>query len=284
MTAEPTIVTWGPERVAGLTGLWRRCAPGESISEDEFVTALWGPDAEVLGTLDDRGVIAASTRTEPDGTVVGWIRLVAVDPEVQRQGLATALVGAAEAWLRSRSVVFAGLGDEAPPYLWPGVDLTNVGAQCLAEACGSEPVEATFNMALPVTFRAEPPEGMVVRRLTDDPDVEAVRAMVERNWDVFLPEFDLGVEGASVFATFSGDDPVGFCAHSVGRIGWLGPMGTDPAWGGRGIGASLVSAVCTDLMVAGLSSVEVCRVGPVRFYASLGAVTSRTFRTLLKAL
>lgn len=281
--ADTDLVVWGPDRSVDLAALWQQCAD-ELISEEELASALWGPRDVVLGTEDGQEAVAVRIRTESDGTVLGWIRLVAVHPERQRQGRGAALIGAAENWLRRGAAVFVGLADEAPPYLWPGVDVTNIAAQALAVSCGYEPVESTLNMSLPVSFRVEPPEGVAIRRLLDDGDVVAVRAMVEHNWDVFLPEFDLAVDSATLFGAFTDTGPVGFAAHSVARIGWLGPMGTAANWGGRGIGSTLVSAVCTDLMVAGRSSVEVCRVGPVHFYATLGAEISRRFQTYLKAL
>ena len=73
----------------------------------------------------------------------------------------------------------------------------------------------------------------------------------------------------------------GFGCHSVNRLGWLGPMGTDPVQRHGGIGTALLSAIATDLQAAGLSTVEVAWVGPVGFYANAaGATVSRTFRSL----
>jgi hypothetical protein len=58
-------------------------------------------------------------------------------------------------------------------------------------------------------------------------------------------------------------------------------MGTDPVQRHGGVGNALLSAIATDLMAAGLQSVEVAWVGPVGFYANAaGATVSRTFRTL----
>jgi hypothetical protein len=42
--------------------------------------------------------------------------------------------------------------------------------------------------------------------------------------------------------------------------------------------------VCTDLQVAGLAATEISWVGPVGFYARLGAEVSRVFRTLERRL
>jgi hypothetical protein len=45
-----------------------------------------------------------------------------------------------------------------------------------------------------------------------------------------------------------------------------------------------VSAVATDVMVAGLPEVQISWVGPVRFYAKLGARVSATYRSYAKAV
>jgi hypothetical protein len=77
---------------------------------------------------------------------------------------------------------------------------------------------------------------------------------------------------------------VGFACHSVNRAGWIGPMATDPRWGRGGIGASLLSALCQDLMIAGRRDAEIAWVGPVGFYAkTAGAAVSRVFRSYVKA-
>jgi hypothetical protein len=88
--------------------------------------------------------------------------------------------------------------------------------------------------------------------------------------------------GSCHLAWADGDGAVvGFGCHSVNRLGWLGPMGTDPDRRHGGTGNALLGAIATDLMAAGLSSVEVSWVGPVGFYANAaGASVSRTFRTL----
>lgn len=309
---------WGPERIGDLTELWNLSAPDEPLTADELAGVCFDDPGVVLATPDGAGVVAVVMRrhqrpaqrthtpafdsTAPaelddgqaDGDVmVGHVRLVTVHPESRRRGLGASLVRAAEQWMVAQGASVSVLAAEAPIYLWPGVDASNIAAQCLAESTGYRSTGSGINMTLTSSFRAPAPDAVVVRRLTDDRDVAAVRSLVEATWPKWLVEFDLGVAAACVHGAFvrpvgpdAGSDPVavGFCAHSVLRTGWLGPMGTDPARQSRGVGSALVSAVATDVMVAGLADVEISWVGPVRFFAKLGARQSRSFRSYAKVL
>ena len=274
------VVAWGVERAGELADLWA-AASDELLSVDELIGVLWDTPGVVLGDAAGTAAIAATTY-EADGLVLGAIRLMVVHPERQRQGVGRALVGAAESWMVERGAVWGGLGAERPQYLFPGIDFTNVAALGLAEACGYEPADSSFNMSLPTSVRAPVPEGITVRRVVSDEDAAAVVAMVAEQWPGFLDELRPGIEAGGVLGAFVDGRAVGFCAHSVSRVGWIGPLGTHPDYAGRGVGSALTAAACTDLMVAGLPFGEVCQVGPVRFYAALGGTTSRVWRKFFK--
>lgn len=276
--------TWGPDRAERLAVLWAQAMPRDPLSVDELTGVLWDTPGVVFGDEAGTAAVAATAWEEDGGALHGAVRLVVVHPDHQRQGVGRTLLGAAESWLAGRGVTRVGMGAERPQYLWPGLDFTNVAALGLAEACGYVPVDSAFNMSLPTDTRAPVPTGVAVRRVVDDVDATAVVAMVGREWPGFADEVVPGIEAGCVFGAFVDAEAVGFCAHSVSRVGWIGPVGTRPDHAGRGIGSALVSAACTDLMVAGLAHAEICQVGPVRFYASMGAVTSRVFRKVVKRL
>lgn len=316
-----TIGVWGPGRAEDLTALWNLSVPTEPLTVDELAGVCFDGSGVVLATPEGDGAVAVAVRRHPSDrpghdVVVGHVRLVVVHPDARRLGVGRGLVAAAEQWLTDQGASVSVVGAEAPIYLWPGLDAANVPAQCLAESAGYQSTGSEINMALPSTFRAPVPPGIAIRRLTDDDDVAVVRSLVADNWPEWLVEFDLGVAGACVHGAFvmaadpdadgrtdgagiagdgagiAGDgagmaadgSALGFCAHSVLRTGWLGPMGTDPDHQGSGVGSALVSAVATDVMVAGLADVEISWVGPVRFYAKLGARLSRSFRSYAKVL
>jgi GNAT superfamily N-acetyltransferase len=258
--------------------------PAEELSSDDLLTVLWDDPGVVLADPAGRGLVAAVTRPFGDD-VVGFVRLVAVHPDARRRGLGTTLLAGAECWLRDAGAGVALLGGDAPCYLWPGVDASLVGMQCLAEAAGYGPTGSEINMALPTSFRAGAPDDVDVVRVDDLGVIAETAAFVHRSWPEWMDELHRGIEDASVFAAVAaGGAVLGFCCHSVNRAGWLGPMGTDPDRRGGGVGAALVGAVCEDLQVAGRNEVEISWVGPVRFYAKLGADVSHVYRTYLKQL
>lgn len=310
---EWTIEAWDRSRAGELTELVTRALPDEDLSHDELLMVCWDdptPDAPagevgaVLGTApapdgaDAAGAVVVVTRVwgeAPDRVVVAYVKLVVVDPPARRQGLGHALLAAAEQWAWAQGATELHLTGSAPFYLWPGVDATNTDLLALAEARGYRPTGSDVNMALPTTFRADPPAGVVVRRVIADADVAAVRALVLEHWPEWWAETERAIEhgcchgafvdpdadagpGAAPGAPARAPEAIGFCCHSVNRAGWLGPMGTDPDRRAGGVGAALLGQVCRDLMIAEFPATEISWVGPIRFYGKQGATVSRVFR------
>ena len=278
-------MAWGPERAGELASLLAEAMPDEHLSVDELLGVLWDDPGTVLAPEAGDAVVATVVRRHGE-LAVGHVRLLAVAPGAQRRGVGRQLLDAAEAGFRDEGAAVAVLGAEAPIYLWPGVDVTAVPALCLFEAAGYRTTGTEVNLVLPSSFRAPTPEGVLIRRAIGDADVAAVRDLVGQAWPSWSVELDRAIDAATAFVAVDAatEDPVGFCCHSVLRTGWLGPMGTRPVRQGAGVGAALVSAVCADLMVARRDRVEIAWVGPVRFYAKLGATHGRSFRTMSRSL
>jgi GNAT superfamily N-acetyltransferase len=285
---------WGSERAPDLAALVAAAMPEEELSLDELLAVAWDdpePDSRdvgvVLGTVDGRGAVSVVVRAfgdEEDAGVVrlGFVKLIAVHPEARRAGLGHALMDAAEQWAWTHGAIELHLSGAAPFYFWPGVDATALEMTCLAESRGFERTGSDINMAIPTDFRAEPPDGVDVRRVVSDADVAAVRALVARVWPEWVAEMERAVEHGCCHGAFSmsadGERAIGFACHSVCRAGWIGPMGTDPVVRAGGVGSALLGQLCRDLMIAEYPHAEICWVGPVRFYAKNGATVSRVFR------
>ncbi|WP_208028431.1 GNAT family N-acetyltransferase [Rhabdothermincola sediminis] len=274
---------WGPERLDELARLVDRALPQERLTADELLASSWDDPGIVLGTPSGDGAVSAVVRSFGE-LRIGWVKLIVVAPERQREGVGKALLHTAETWAFDQGASEVQLGGAAPFYLWPGVDVEMLGMLCLAESSGYESVGSEINMALPTEFRAEPPAGVALRRVLDDRDIEAVQTFVSAHWPWWRPELDRGVEQGGCHAAFtvSAHDVVGFACHSVNRSGWIGPMGTDPQRRHAGVGHALLGALCADLMVAHITRAEISWVGPVRFYAKAGARVSRSFRSYRK--
>lgn len=281
--------TWDRSRLSDLVSLTDAALPSENLTGDELLASCWeDPDRSIVfGLADGSGAISGVVREVRDRRVA-FVQLVAVRPEHRRRGHGRALVGELAAWAfdaDSGGAVALSVGGASPFYLWPGVDVHATAALCLFEATGFRPVGAELNLSFPSRSTGAPAEGnsaVEVRRALDDHDAVRTLAFVERHWPGWRAEAERAVEHGSCHVAVSDDGAiVGFACHSVNRLGWLGPMGTDPTQRTSGIGRALLAAVATDLRIAGIESVEVSWVGPVGFYAkAAGASVSRTFRTL----
>jgi GNAT superfamily N-acetyltransferase len=279
---------WDESRAGELTALCDVALPGENLTEDELRATLWDADdadpTVVLAADDGSGVVAGVVHTVGPRRV-GFVQLVAVRSDARRRGVAAGLVSALREWaFDEHGADGLGVGGASPFYLWPGVDVQATAALCLFESLGFRPRGCEVNMSYPTQHRAPVPDGLVLRRALEEDDVAAGLAFVGRHWPNWVAEAERAIEHGACHLGIATDDGavVGFGCHSVNRLGWLGPMGTDPERRHGGLGNALLGAIATDLMAAGLSSVEVAWVGPVGFYANAaGASVSRTFRTLL---
>jgi GNAT superfamily N-acetyltransferase len=129
-------------------------------------------------------------------------------------------------------------------------------------------------MAIPATFRRDPPPGILVERETGD----GAHEFAARAFPHWVPELDRAVMLGTAFAARDANGAtVGFGCHSVNRFRWIGPMATDPDLQHGGVGGAVVSALCTDLAARGATAGEISWVSNLRFYGKCGATVSRVF-------
>jgi mycothiol synthase len=297
---------WGRERAAELTALVAAALPDEDLRHDELLGCCWddpesatasglpvaGPRAAdsgaVLGAGDGTGAASVVVRAADPATgegPIGYLKLIAVHPDARRAGRGHRLLAAVEDWAWDQGASELRLAGSPPFYLWPGVDALATEMLCLAESRGYTVMGSDINMALPTTFRRSPPAGVSVRRVLSDDDKAKVDALVAPRWPEWMAEMSRAVDNGCCHVAVADVDEVadvdgaavGFVCHSVNRAGWLGPMGTDPAHRGGGVGGALLGEVCRDLMIAEFAYTEISWVGPIRFYAKLGATVSRSF-------
>lgn len=273
-----------PER---LTALLAATLPEERLTAEELRATMFDdPEAEVLAVDDGAGIVAIARR----GTT-GFVTAVVVDPALQRRGVGRRLLALAHDRLRDLGADAVRTGAAAPRYLWPGVDVeAHAAAVGLFRSAGYEVLSEEHNHRCAVTFRAPEADGVAVRRVqAASNDAEAVVAFASSAYPDWVDEVERGVVVGCCHGAFdagtSARPAVGFACHSVNRAGWIGPMATDRAWQGRGIGSALLGAVCHDLDLAGFEHAEIAWVGPDRFYEkAAGATVSRRFVILGRAL
>ena len=144
-----TLDTLGPDAVDGIAALCRRSL-GDPPTADEIRATLFAPDQTSTVRGDpDVGVVASA---EIDGT--GFVRLLVVDPAHRRQGHGHSLLEAAEADLAGLPSVT--VGTDAPYFLFPGVETTEIGMLVLLERHHYDRVEANYDHGV-LKLHARPP-------------------------------------------------------------------------------------------------------------------------------
>src|SRR5581483_2550250 len=116
----------GPEHVDAIAALCRRSLADPPSADEIMATLFVAQQPSTVRGDPDVGVVASA---EIDGT--GFIRLLVVDPSHRRQGHGHALLEAAEADLAGMPSVT--VGTDAPYFLFPGVETTEIGMLVLLE-------------------------------------------------------------------------------------------------------------------------------------------------------
>lgn len=273
---------------------WNTSAPFDRLSPDLFQEKVSNDDGYLpeYGWVDEgedgiRGFVIGVLRSEGPSPR-GHIKFLAVYHEYRRLGIASGLLRMLEDRLERAGVVEFRLGESAPNYLTPGVDVRYAPAVRFFEAQGFRVIGEAVNMEVDLCnfdtrVREEElcSEGISVRRASAD-DAEAVRTLLTDNWPAWIPEIErtfrnepislhLGVQEARVVA-FSAYDGNNF------GTGSFGPMGTDPGFQSSGLGETLLKRCLVDLHGQGHHRAIIPWVGPVGFYTkTVGATISRVF-------
>ena len=242
----------------------------------ELAGALFAPDDRVIVRGDPTIAVVASVPA-PDGAAgEGYIRLLVVDPAYQGHGHGRALLRAGEADVVGdrREPTVITVGADAPYFLFPGVETTQLAMLCLLERCHYHRDETNFNMDIdPATVPPGPGVG-VLAAPADRPEVAAFAA---EHWPGWSREALRALDGGTLVIGRDRDGIVGFCAWDVNRAGLLGPVAVRGDLIGKGMGQPLVLSALHRMRVKPGGRVEVVWVGPIVPYARLGATVGRVF-------
>ena len=223
------------------------------------------------------GVVASVVRNGR-----GHIRMLVVAPEHRRLGIGTALVAGAEDDLRAAGVEDVRTGADAPDYLWPGIDVREVGLLSLLERRGYWKDDANFNMSVDLASLPADPGGWVP---ADEVGADELRMWLRAHYPHWEAEALPALERGVLVASRDGSGLTGFAAWNVNRRGWFGPTGVRPDLRGRGIGTPLLLAALHQMRGSGLATADIAWVGPIGFYAdTVGATINRVFFVFRKQL
>lgn len=279
-----------------LLDIWNRAARFDPISGDVFHEKVWlddDADADLRQVIEVDGKLAAFAigvvRQKDDG-LTGYVKMIAVQPELQRQGLGSLLLMRLEESLRNRGARTCRPGESAPNYLTPGVDIRYTKATVFFENRGYERIGQSYNMEavlgnvdLKTTADEKRLEadGFLVRRAAES-DRDDIMYMLEEYWPSWQGEVGVTFlnNPVSLFLARHSGKVVAFSAYETNNrgTGWFGPMGTAPDARGHGVGSVLLKHCLSDLRDAGYDTAIIPWVAPISFYLHhVGAEVSRIF-------
>jgi GNAT superfamily N-acetyltransferase len=258
----------GPDALDSVLALCNRSLAAP-LRRAELEGALFAPDQPtVLRGDPDIGVVAA-VPGQPDG----YIRLLLVDPAHRGRGHGSALLTAAQQDLAASTTIT--VGADAPYYLFPGVETTEIAMLCLLEKHRFVREEANFNMEVDLARIPADPGGTVLATAAERDEVAGWMAEHWAHWRAeVLRALD---KGTLLLARDDTGAITGFCAWEVNRAGLLGPIASRPDLIGKGGGRALLLGALHRMRAAGAVTTEVAWVGPIRPYAAIGGRVTRLF-------
>ena len=227
----------------------------------------------------------------------GSVKMLAVTPERRREGVGTRLLAALGDDLRGRGATVLRVGEAAPNYLQPGIDLRYRAGLAFAEASGFREIGEAVHLGVDLASRdwgtaeaearlaAAGAEARRARRR----DRDALGRLLDAHWPAWRAETDRALTHSppTLHLALRGGDVLGFAAHGANNVGtgWFGPMGTDPAARGLGVGAVLLRRCLADLRDEGHERATIAWAASLPFYEkTAGATVSHRFRRVEKRI
>jgi GNAT superfamily N-acetyltransferase len=234
----------------------------------ELEESLFTHDQPTIVRGDPRVGIVAVVPGEPEG----FIRLLVVDPAHRGNGHGHTLLVAAQHDLTASTIIT--VGADAPYYLFPGVETSEIAMLCLLEEHRYQREEANFNMLIDLTQLPPDPGG---GELATAADRDEVRDWTNRHWANWTAEVLKALDHGTLLLARDDAGIAGFCAWNVNRAGLLGPIASRPDLVGKGASSALLLGALNRMGARGATTAEISWVGPIRPYARIGGHVSRLF-------
>ena len=209
---------------------------------------------------------------------IGYIKLLCVDSNQRRQGIASALFNEIERKFIQTKVNRIRVYESYPNYFMPGVDPFYTEAVCFFERKGFKKFKDTANLKVDLlvnNFNTEKEEAellkenIIFRRAAID-EKEKILKWADEKFPIWHFEVEESFKNnpVTLFITEAAGEVKAFCAHEVNNkgTGWFGPMGTDDSLRGKGIGGVLLKKSLGDLKEMGFVNATIPWVGPIPFY------------------
>jgi GNAT superfamily N-acetyltransferase len=284
-----------------LLEVWNRAATYDPMTARLLQEKIWDdPDfSESLAwAIESAGQLVAwivGVFRPVVPTPLGFVKLLAVEPAQHGQQTGSLLLKQVEELLVQQGAKEIRIAESAPNYLTPGVDQRYTQGLSFFKWHGYEPFAEAQNLSVDLTVEdydtrlAEEKllaRGIVVRRATAD-DRPTLVNFLEAHWPAWRDEVGCTYAGnpISLHLAWEDDKVISFSAYHGNNVGtgWFGPMGTDPAYRGRGVGAVLLRHCLRDLKQSGLAGATIPWAAHIGFYEQhAGARRDRTFQRFRK--
>lgn len=275
--------------------IWNRAARYDRLTAALFDEKTWGDDdfdPDLARVAVTAGVIAGfGVGVLRRDTGRGYVKLLAVDPGRQRQGIGRALLDTLETGLAEKGAHRIRLLEAAPNYLTPGIDTRDGAALAFAAAAAYRRVGEALNLAVDLTAGrtvGTVPAGVDVRRAAPA-DAAALHAFLDAHWPAWQAEAGTALRNAppTLHLAWHAGRIVGFAAWDANNLGTggFGPMGVAPAARRTGIGGILLHRCLDDIRAQGHDAAVIAWADNAPFYERCaGARRARTFVRFEKSL
>lgn len=224
------------------------------------------------------------------GVRYGYIKLMAVEKQSRRQGMAKAMYLKLEKYFEENNVDAVRIYDVPLNYFMPGIDPLYTAAVCFAERMGFVRNGDTSNLDVELqnqdwsieTKRNKLQSNNIEVSRASDADREELTELLGSDWKLWQYEVDRALESnpPSIHIARLNGKLRAFSAHNANNkgTGWFGPMLTHDDMRGKGIGGVLLKLCLQDMKDEGLKKSIIPWVGPIPFYAHhANATVSRVF-------
>jgi len=177
------------------------------------------PDPQVVLGVYDGGLDAVAAGVVRG--VRGWVKFLAVHPRTRRRGIGTALLDRLEVFCRERGATSVEIGNSAPYYVSPGVDVRTTESICFYEARGYRRYGEAVDMSIRLAGLPQPERPT---HLAGRDDLDRLLTWVGKYHPNWIDELTRGVQLGSCVV----HDDIGFACIDVNREGCFGPTATHP--------------------------------------------------------
>ena len=221
--------------------------------------------------------IQGVVRNRSDGDA-GYIKLLCVDSNERRKGYARELYENVEQNFKKKGIKNIRVYESYPNYFMPGIDPLYTEAICFFEKLGYKRIGDTSNLAADLSlqnFEMEleekklSAEGFCFRRAVKN-DQKQIYDWLQIKFPAWIGEVSetFNNKPITLFICELNGKLMAFSAHEGNNkgTGWFGPMGTDSAVRGKGIGGILFKKCLKDMKEMGFVKAIIPWVGPIPFY------------------